>query len=65
MSQRYGVPSDRAFALTAILTSVTLRAGRLLTERKIDLETAERLTLAIVTAGNRQLVGAYRAPSAA
>jgi AcrR family transcriptional regulator len=65
MNQRYGVPSDRAFALTAILTSVTLRAGRLLTERKIDLETAERLTLAIVTAGNRQFVGAYRSPSAA
>jgi hypothetical protein len=60
MNERYGVPTDRAFALTAILTSVTLRAGRLLTERKIDLETAERLTLAIVVAGNRQLVGAYR-----
>jgi AcrR family transcriptional regulator len=65
MQGRYGVPTDRAFALTAILTSVTLRAGRLLTERKIDLETAERLTLAIVTAGNRRLVDAYRAPSSA
>jgi AcrR family transcriptional regulator len=64
MNQRFGVPTDRAFALTAILTSVTLRAGRLLTERKIDLETAERLTLAIVTAGNRQLVGAYLTQSA-
>lgn len=62
MNERYGVPTDRAFALTAILTSVTLRAGRLLTERKIDLETAERMTLAIVAAGNRRLVGAYRAP---
>ena len=57
MNERYGVPTDRAFALTAILTSVTLRAGRLLTERKIDLETAERLTLAIVVAGNRPTRG--------
>ena len=63
LNHRYGIPVDRAFALTAILTSVTLRAGRLLTERKLDLETAERLTLALVTAGNRHVLGAYRSPS--
>jgi AcrR family transcriptional regulator len=64
MNQRYGLPVERGFALTAILTSVTLRAGRLLAERKIDIETAERLTVAIVAAGNRKVIGAYRSSSA-
>jgi hypothetical protein len=40
-----------------VLTAVCLRAGRLLAERKIPLEMAERLSLAIVTAGNREIVG--------
>jgi hypothetical protein len=35
-----------------------LRAGRLLAERKVSLETAERLALAIVTAGNRAVTRA-------
>jgi AcrR family transcriptional regulator len=60
LSSRYGVERDTAYGATVILTGVTLRAGRLLAERKIPLEMAERLSLAIVTSGNRRVVGAKR-----
>jgi len=53
LTQRYGVDDDRARAATVILTAVCLRAGRLLAERKAPLDMVERLSLAIVTAGNR------------
>lgn len=56
----YGLPPDLAFGATAVLTALTRRAGRLLAGRKLSLESAERLTLAIVTAGNRELARAYR-----
>jgi len=55
LSGRYGVARDKAYGTTVILTGLTLRAGRLLAERKISLETAERLSLALVTAGNRRV----------
>jgi len=55
LSGRYGVARDRAYGTTVILTGLTLRAGRLLAERKISLETAERLSLTLVTAGNRRV----------
>lgn len=62
LNARYGLPPELAFGATTILTAVTLRAGRLLAGGKLDLEAAERLTLSIVTAGNRSLVRAYREP---
>jgi AcrR family transcriptional regulator len=55
LNNRYGVPRDLAYGATVILTAVCLRAGRLLAERKIPLDMAERLSLAIVTAGNRRI----------
>jgi AcrR family transcriptional regulator len=55
MNTRYGVPRDFAYGATVILTAVCLRAGRLLAEHKIPLEMAERLSLALVTAGNRRI----------
>jgi AcrR family transcriptional regulator len=64
LNSRYGVPRDIAYGATVILTSVVLRAGRLLAERKVSLQTAERLSLAITTAGNRSVVGAARASAA-
>jgi AcrR family transcriptional regulator len=60
LNARYGVADDLGHAATAILTAVCLRAGRLLAEGKIPLDMAERLTLAIVTAGNRSLTRAAR-----
>jgi AcrR family transcriptional regulator len=58
LNDRYGVPRDLAYGATAILTAVCLRAGRLLAEGKIPLDMAERLSLAIVIAGNRRIVRA-------
>ncbi len=55
---RYGVPPDFAKGATAVLTAACLRAGRLLAERKIPLEMAERLSVTIVTAGNRRIARA-------
>jgi AcrR family transcriptional regulator len=55
LNNRYGVPRDLAYGATVILTAVCLRAGRLLAEHKIPLEMAERLSLAVVTAGNRRI----------
>ena len=60
LNARYGVENDLAYGATVILTAVCLRAGRLLAERKIPLEMAERLSLAIVTAGNRSLTRSAR-----
>lgn len=66
LTTQYGVEADLARGATVVLTAVCLRAGRLLAERKIPLELAERLSLAIVTAGNREVVreGAVRRPRA-
>lgn len=56
LTTQYGVEADLARGATVVLTAVCLRAGRLLAERKIPLAMAERLSLAIVTAGNREIV---------
>ncbi len=60
MEALYGLPPEIAFGATAILTALTRRAGRLLARGRLSLESAERLTLAMVTAGNRDLARAYR-----
>jgi AcrR family transcriptional regulator len=64
LEQRYGVPRDLGSAATTVLTGVCLRAGRLIAERKISLPAAQRLTLAIVTAGNRSLAARSRSARA-
>jgi AcrR family transcriptional regulator len=56
LTTRYGVEADLARGATVVLTAVCLRAGRLLAEDKIPLSMAERLSLAIVTGGNREIV---------
>ncbi|HEX5264246.1 MAG TPA: TetR family transcriptional regulator [Phenylobacterium sp.] len=65
LNSRYGVANDTAYGATVILTALCLRAGRLLAEHKVSLELAERLSLAIVTAGNRSLMASTRALRAA
>ena len=62
LERRYGVPSDVARATTTALTAVSLRAGRLVAGGKLSLQAAQTLTLAIVAAGNRRVVGDYRPP---
>lgn len=53
LESRIGVPREIASGVTTILTALTFRAGRLLAAKRIPLETAERLTLAIVLRANR------------
>lgn len=67
LTDSYGVPRDVARAMTTVLTAICLRAGRLVGDGKLDLATAEQMTLAIQTAGNRDLLRLYagRGPSAA
>lgn len=60
LTDAYGVPKDVARAMTAVLTAMCLRAGRLAGSGKLELEAAERLTLAMTMAGNRDLVRRYR-----
>ena len=64
LTGQYGVEADLARGATVVLTAVCLRAGRLLAERKIPLRMAERLSLAIVTAGNREIVQGVSRPPA-
>lgn len=56
----YGLPADLANGATRVLTAMALRAGRLVASGQLSLKSAERLTLAMVEAGNRGLVRAYR-----
>lgn len=56
----YGLPPELASGATRVLTAMALRAGRLVASGRLSLESAERLTLAMVEAGNRGLVRAYR-----
>lgn len=56
----YGLPADLASGATRVLTAMALRAGRLVASGQLSLDSAERLTLAMVEAGNRSLVRAYR-----
>lgn len=62
LTAAYSLPDELAYAHTTVLTSLSLRAGRLLAAKKLSLEAAERLTVALITAGNRDMVRAYRPP---
>jgi len=64
LADAYGMPPDAARVLTTVLTAVCLRAGRLVAGGKIGIDAAERLTLAITMTGHRDLVRAYRSPTA-
>lgn len=55
LEREFGVPPSVSKDVTRILTAVSLRAGRLLANGKIDLETAERLLIPVITAGNRRM----------
>lgn len=64
LEDTYGVAPDMARGVTVVLSAVCLRAGRLLAEKKISLQVAERLSLAIVTAGNRDIILGGSTPGA-
>ena len=56
----YGIPWEVAVGCTAILSRLCGRAARLIADKRIALEPAERMCLAIVLRGSRGVIGAYR-----
>jgi len=57
----YGIPRDVAFGCTAVLTTMCMRAGKLIADKRLALPTAERLCLAMVVQGSRDVVQANQA----
>lgn len=60
LSELYGIPRSVAFGCTAVLTTLCLRAGKLLADKRVGLPVAERLCLAMVVQGSRDVVRAYQ-----
>ena len=60
LTENYGVPDDVARAMTTVLTSICLRAGRMVADGRLALPAAERLALAITMTGNRDVLRGYR-----
>ena len=56
LTRRYGVEADIAYAATQALTAATRRAGHLLAMKRVSREAAERLVMAMVERGNRDLL---------
>jgi AcrR family transcriptional regulator len=57
----FGIASPVAFGTTTILTALCLRAGKLIADRRISLEAGERLCLAMVVQGSRDIASARNA----
>jgi AcrR family transcriptional regulator len=60
LSALYGIPRAVAFGTTAVLTTLCLRAGKLLADKRVSLPVAERLCLAMVVQGSRDVVRVYQ-----
>ena len=56
----YGIPWKVAVGCTVILSRVCGRAAKLISDKRIALEAAERMCLAIVLRGSRGVIGAHR-----
>jgi AcrR family transcriptional regulator len=56
----YGIPWKVAVGCTVILSRLCGRAAKLISDKRIALEAAERMCLAIVLRGSRGVIGAYR-----
>jgi AcrR family transcriptional regulator len=56
----YGIPLKVAVGCTVILSRLCGRAAKLISDKRIALEPAERICLAIVLRGSRGVIGAYR-----
>jgi AcrR family transcriptional regulator len=54
----FGLPRDTALGVTVVLSRLCVRAGKLLADKRISLQSAERLCLAIVSEGSRTVIGA-------
>jgi AcrR family transcriptional regulator len=56
----YDLPLELAVGVTAILSRLCGRAGKLVADKRASLDAAERLCLAIVLHGSRRVVATYR-----
>jgi AcrR family transcriptional regulator len=56
--RRYGISRETALGLTVVLSRLCIRAGKLIADRRISLQAAERLCLSIVVEGSRAVTGA-------
>jgi AcrR family transcriptional regulator len=61
-SRSHRVPDDVSRAATTVLTSLVLRAGRLLARGRLELPVAEALAAEIVETGNRRLAARFQSP---
>lgn len=52
----YGIPRALALGTTVVLTTVCLRAGKIIADGRISVEAAERLCLSMLVQGSRDLV---------
>jgi AcrR family transcriptional regulator len=52
----YGIPRDLALGTTVVLTTLCLRAGKIIADRRISVESAEKLCLSMMVQGSRDLV---------
>jgi AcrR family transcriptional regulator len=60
--ESFGVSRGVALCCTVILTNVSLRTGKLVANKKIPVDLAERLCVAITLQGSRDTISAGRAP---
>ncbi len=61
----YGIPKPLALGTTVVLTTMCLRAGKIVADGRIPVETAERLCLSMMLQGSRDILSRERSPSRA
>jgi AcrR family transcriptional regulator len=52
----FQIPREQALGVSVVLTRLCLRAGKLIADRRISLEAAERICLSMVAAGSRAVL---------
>jgi AcrR family transcriptional regulator len=57
LADLYGIPKGLALGTTVVLTTLCLRAGKIIADGRISVDAAERLCLSMVVQGSRDLVG--------
>jgi AcrR family transcriptional regulator len=55
--KEFGVSPELALACTVVLTRLCLRTGKLIADKRVSMEAAERMCLSIVLRGSRTLLG--------
>lgn len=61
----YGIPKSLAYGATVVLTTLCMRAGKVIADGKIPEEVAERLCLTLLVQGSRDLINPEQTPSRA